>query len=202
MSVPTYYVGLDLDLTGKKLTACIGTRPWKLAAGPFTVADSLTGFGELVAWLQSHHCSTEETVLCMPATGFLGEPLAYYMVAHGYRIAIERPIKIKRPFAAQGDLETAGDSRQVAEYAYRFSKQLQVWQPSPEILSRVRVLLDGNGSSNGHSKKGAARSSKAQSRRSGEPKKRKTSQQLTAVEAEIRDLVQPRPTITDDWPCY
>ncbi len=201
MSVPTHYVGLDLDLKGKQLTACIGTRPWKLLAGPNSFADSLAGFQQLVAWLQHQHCTTKATVLCMQATGALGEPLAYYLALRGYRVAVEPSIRIKRAFSA-GDANGHDiGCREIAEYAVRHSRLLHTWQPSETILRQVQVLLtDGRSKTRPSAKRSGAQPSGLRRASGGLVLLR--GERTRAVDVELRRLLMPQPTIAEEWPCY
>jgi transposase len=77
----------------------------------------------------------------MEATGVYGEALAYFLVARGYAVAVEPPLKVKRAFAPHGHKTDAVDSQQIAEYACRFSDELKLWQPRSEILEQIKVLL-------------------------------------------------------------
>ncbi len=201
MPAPTYFVGLDLDLKGKQIAACIGTRPWKLRAGPSAYADSLAGFQQLVAWLQHQHCTTKQTVLCMPATGFLGEPLAYYLALRGYRIAVEPPLRIKRAFSSgKQDRHDIG-CREVAEYACRHSRVLHPWHPSAEMLRQVQALLTHASSPTGRrAKKSAVQSTRSHG--AGGRLLLARGDRTRAVDTELRRLLRPQPTIADEWPCY
>ncbi len=201
MPAPTYFVGLDLDLKGKQITACIGTRPWKLVAGPSAYSDSLVGFQQLVAWLQHQHCTTKQTVLCMPATGFLGEPLAYYLTLRGYSIAVEPPININRAFPSRKQDRRDIGCREVAEYACRHSRLLHHWQPSADMLSQVQALLTNGSSQPRRSvKKSGALSTR--SRGAGARLLLARGDRTRAIDAELRRLLMPQPTIAEEWPCY
>ncbi len=197
MSAPTYFIGLDLDLTRKTLIASIGTRPWKKVAGPETFPDSVAGFQQLVAWLANHRCTKNQAVLCMPASGFIGEPLAYFLTARGYSVAIESPLKVKRAFASNGGNGHLPDSEQIAEYACRHSAHLQVWQPSPEMLSKIRSLL----AERGQPAPARTTAARAKAKRNGTGA-RARSDRLHAVDQEIRHLLAPPATIADEWPCF
>jgi hypothetical protein len=200
MPAPTYFVGLDLDLKGKQIAACIGTRPWKLLAGPSMYSDSLAGFQQLVTWLQHQHCTTKQTVLCMPATGFLGEPLAYYLALRGYRIAVEPSIKIKRAFPSGDENGHGIGCREVTEYACRHVKLLHPWHPSAEMLRQVQALLTDGGRSGSQVTRGKALA--ARSRRAGTHVLQARGERTRAVDAELRRLLQPQPTIAEEWPCF
>src|SRR4030067_481098 len=89
MTNATYFVGLDIAST--QFHAAIGTRPWKLLVHGQEFANTPDGFAQVLEWLQQHACTPANTVLCMEATGVYGEALAYFLVAHGYRLPLSPP---------------------------------------------------------------------------------------------------------------
>ena len=139
MTNATYFVGLDIAST--QFHAAIGTRPWKLLVHGQEFANTPDGFAQVLEWLQQHACTPANTVLCMEATGVYGEALAYFLVAHGYRLAIEPPLKVNRAFKVSGPKTDPVDSEQIAEYACRYEDELVLWQPPQELIEHLQVLL-------------------------------------------------------------
>lgn len=139
MATLRYFVGLDI--AAETFTAAIGTTPWKLLVKANQFDNSPDGFQQLCQWLRQHDCTPEQTVLCMEATGVYGEGLAYYLVAQTYQLAIEPPLKVKRAFKPSGPKTDAVDSEQIAEYAYRYSDELMLWQPPTALVEQLHVLL-------------------------------------------------------------
>jgi transposase len=70
-----------------------------------------------------------------------GEALAHFLAAQKIALAIEPPLKVKRAFETTGPKTDAVDSMQIAEYAYRFADELQLWQPHGEIFEQIQALL-------------------------------------------------------------
>lgn len=134
-----YFIGLDLG--SEQFYAAAGTAPWQLRVRATPFPNTPAGFDQFHAWLQEHAFAPERTVLCMEATGVYGEALATWLVAQGYPVAVEPPLKVKRAFAPSGAKTDAVDSQQIAEYACRFVDELQLWQPRPELLEHLQVLL-------------------------------------------------------------
>ncbi len=134
-----WFVGLDI--AAETFTAAIGTLPWRLLVKGTAFTNSPDGFQQLLEWLHAHGCERDQTILCMEATGVYGEALAYFLVAHGYRVAMEPPLKVKRAFHPYGRKTDAVDSEQITEYACRFSDELNFWQPPSELVEQLQVLL-------------------------------------------------------------
>ncbi len=134
-----YFVGLDI--AAEQFNAAIGTTPWRLLVKGTEFDNTSDGFEQLLTWLRQHHCAQDHTVLCMESTGVYGEALAYFLVAHDYRVAVEPPLKVKRSFATSGPKTDAVDSQQIAEYACRYVDELVLWQPPTELVEQLKVLL-------------------------------------------------------------
>ncbi|MEO0083856.1 MAG: transposase, partial [candidate division WOR-3 bacterium] len=69
------------------------------------------------------------------------EQLCYFLYSQGYQIAVEPPLKVKRAFSQSPKKTDIIDSKQIAEYAYRFYDELYRWQPNDEIVEQIKVLL-------------------------------------------------------------
>lgn len=139
MTNATYFVGFDIAQA--QFHAAMGTRPWKLQVHGTEFANTPDGLAEVLTWLQQHDCTPANSVLCMEATGVYGEALAYFLVAQGYRLAIEPPLKVKRAFKVSGPKTDPVDSEQIAEYACRYEDELVLWQPPQELIEHLQVLL-------------------------------------------------------------
>jgi transposase len=83
-----------------------------------------------------------KAVICMEATGVYAEARSYYFHVQDWLLAVHPPLEIKRAFAPVGHKTDAVDSRQIAEYAVRFTDKLRRWQPKKALLEQVRTLLN------------------------------------------------------------
>jgi transposase len=77
----------------------------------------------------------------MEATGVYSEAIVYYLAAKGFSVTVEPPLKVKRAFETSGHKTDAIDSKQIAEYAYRFKDELTFWEPKKEIVEKIQQLL-------------------------------------------------------------
>lgn len=139
MERPKYFIGADVS--SATFNVSVGTYPWRLVGSPESFENSAEGFGDFLAWLQKHGYTPDTSVVCMEATGVYGGLLAYSLVAHNYNVAVEPPLKVKRAFPTHGHKNDITDSRNIAEYAYRFYDELHFWQPPDEVLKQVKTLL-------------------------------------------------------------
>jgi transposase len=139
MSTLQFFVGLDI--ASEQFYAAIGTTPWQLVGKPTEFGNTPEGFEQFLTWLSTHGCTPATTVLCMEATGVYGEALAYFLAAKEFRVAVEPPLQVKRAFKPNGPKTDAVDSQQIAEYACRYTDRLRIWQPRPELIEQLDILL-------------------------------------------------------------
>lgn len=134
-----FYIGADI--AADTFAASVFRAERGCLATKEQIPNSTDGFQELFQWLEGHGITPENGVVCIEATGVYSEAFCYFVVAAGYRIAVESPLKVKRAFHPAGRKNDAVDSQQIAEYAYRFYDELSFWSPSSEIVEELRTLL-------------------------------------------------------------
>ena len=141
MDKPRFFVGIDI--AAATFTSAVGSLAdkWQMGAHPATFANEFDSFAKYVHWLQAQGVQPHNCVVCLEATGVYSEVLAHFLVANGFPVAVEPPLKVKRAFKPAGHKSDPVDSQQIAEYAYRFWDQLSLWAPRQEILEQIRTLL-------------------------------------------------------------
>ena len=143
MNRPALYIGIDVG--SETFTASIGKYSeevgWKIVAKPTSFDNAYDAFSQFLFWLKTNEAPPKDCIVCMESTGVYGEALAYFMVSNDYKTVIEAPLKVKRAFAPEGHKSDPVDSRQIAEYAYRFFDQLRYWQPKAELIEQLKTLL-------------------------------------------------------------
>lgn len=98
------------------------------------------GFSHLLEWFDQQGVEITQSIICVEATGVYGEALCYFLYAHGYKVAIEAPHKVKRAFDKE-DKTNIDDAQQIAEYAYRYFDKLKLWEPNDPRVEEIRILL-------------------------------------------------------------
>jgi transposase len=137
----TYYVGIDIS--SETFTSSIGTgdQGWSVLGKAETFANTQEGNKDYLKWLAQQDVKPGNSVICMENTGVYSEQIAYFLLSQGFQICIETPLKVKRSFKIDGHKTDPVDSRQIAEYAYRFYDELRIWKPRREVLEQVKILL-------------------------------------------------------------
>lgn len=134
-----YFVGIDVAANTFAASVYHPDRR-HLTTEPL-LANTEKGILAFIAWLHAQKCTAKRTVVCMEATGVYGLELATRLVAAGYRVAVEPPLKVKRAFQPGGPKSDPVDSRQIAEYACRFADELTFWMPPSDVVAEIQMLL-------------------------------------------------------------
>lgn len=134
-----FFIGLDMACDD--FVASIYESPEKQVITKETIENNPHGFSALLNWLSQRKINNSNSIICMEATGVYSEACAHYLVANGFRVSVEPPLKVKRAFDPVGHKTDPLDSKQIAEYAYRYADELKFWQPRQQILEKVRQLL-------------------------------------------------------------
>jgi len=135
----TFFIGLDIACDN--FAASIYESPEKKIITKEAIENNPDGFTTLVNWLRQYNINNSNSIICMEATGVYTEACAHYLVANGFRVSIEPPLKVKRAFDPVGHKTDAVDSRQIAEYAFRYIDELKFWQPRQDIVEKIQQLL-------------------------------------------------------------
>lgn len=138
MGTPRYVVGIDI--AAETFTATVLSPPDQIVLISEQVPHDPQGYQRFTAELKQHHIGRKNSVVVMEATGVYGEQLCYFLHTQGYQVAVEPPNAVKKAFRFKQKNDTV-DSRQIAEYGYRFFDTLRYWKPKTEILEQIQTLL-------------------------------------------------------------
>jgi len=134
-----YFVGIDV--ASETFTVSVWVADHKIIVTEAALLNTKEGIAAFVAWLSTRGMCQAQTIICMEATGVYNEVLCTDLVAAGYRVAVEPPLNVKRAFQPGGPKSDPVDSRQIAEYAFRFSDVLTFWTPVAALVQEIRALL-------------------------------------------------------------
>lgn len=134
-----FFIGLDIACDD--FVASIYESPEKPVITKEAIENNPDGFSVLINWLKQHNINNSNSIVCMEATGVCSEACAHYLAANGFKVSVEPPLKVKRAFDPVGHKTDPVDSRQIAEYAYRYADELKFWKPKDEIVEKMRQLL-------------------------------------------------------------
>lgn len=129
----TYFVGIDIS----KAQLDCWLRPF---GQHLRCSNDKEGFEQLHKWLYSHGCEQSNTVLCLENTGIYGKRLLRALHKRGWRCSLEKTTvldKIGPDHHRKGD---RFDAQLLAEYASRFTDQLNMSEPAEAALDQMQQL--------------------------------------------------------------
>lgn len=135
----THLVGIDVS----KRT--LDVMLWDCQQDPVTknaleITNDVQGHAQLIDWLKKHKAPTETTVLCMEHTGRYNEVLLEHLTIAGWMCSVEKTTvleKVRPEHHRKGD---RFDANLLAEYAYRFSDKLSLYQAPDPVIEQIRLL--------------------------------------------------------------
>lgn len=138
-SRPSFIIGIDIadasfvgSLFHSSTQSVSATQTW---------ANTEEGFHAFEQWIKQHDLPSPAVLVCLENTGAYSEALCYRLAARGYQLAVEPPHKISQALSDGHRKNDALDSRQIAEYAYRFLDKLHIWKAPQELQEQISVLL-------------------------------------------------------------
>lgn len=128
-----YYVGIDIS---KAKLDC-----WLRPSGVHRCCkNSEQGFDRLRQWLTAHGCSPEDTVICLEDTGIYGKRLLVDLTNAGWTCVVEKTTITDKVRPEHHCKDDDYDASLIAEYADRFSDQLQPAAPPEQAIERMQQL--------------------------------------------------------------
>lgn len=168
---------------------------------PKTFDNSLEGLEAFLAWLEEEGLTPETTHLCLENTGVYSERLCYGLHDKHWPLSLIEPVKVWRAFNESRPQTDALDSLKIAEYGYRYSDKLSLWQPNEAIVEQIKVLL-ATREQLVEQKTALSNTRKALARKVVQTPAANTTlettylkQQIKALEAEIQRLINEHPSM-------
>lgn len=131
---------VGIDIAAETFTASCSDATFRKPFIGRTWPQTETGWQALADLLASHHIPRHDVCVCMEATGVYSERISHFFHAQGLPVYVEPPRTIKKGFY-DGNKTDPIDSRQIAEYPFRFPDRLHPWQPPQLIIDHLKTLL-------------------------------------------------------------
>lgn len=136
----TMNYAIGIDISDQTFTVSCVTPTFQRIFVSRTFAQSQEGWDQLLTLCDDYRLPKDRLFVIMEATGVYSERISHYLHQHGLAVFVEPPGKIHHAFYERGKTDPV-DSRQIAEYGFRFDDQLHHWQPKTEILDQIQTLL-------------------------------------------------------------
>lgn len=131
---------IGIDISSLTFTASCATAPGEYVFQGQDFDQTDTGWHNLLTILQDHRLPRSDIAICMEATGVYSERISHFLHGQGFPVYVEPPRSISKAFYEKEKSDPV-DSRQIAEYPFRFPDRLHLWQPPSEIIDQLKTLL-------------------------------------------------------------
>jgi transposase len=138
-SHPSFIIGIDI--AAESFVGSLFQPATQSVSAPQTWTNTEDGFHACEQWIKQHNLTSSTVLVCLENTGAYSEALCYWLAARGYQLAVEPPHKISKALSDGHRKNDALDSRQIAEYAYRYLDKLHIWKAPQELQEQISVLL-------------------------------------------------------------
>lgn len=134
---------LGVDVSKDSLSVCLGSLKSDLDKSFISGSDvskDLSGFNELLTWLDSVRDPSIELTVVMEATGVYHEEFAYFLFSLGYSVCIMQSGRVKK-YAQSLDQRSktdALDSKMLSMLGCE--RHLRLWEPPSSLLQELKLL--------------------------------------------------------------
>lgn len=135
----THYVGIDVS----KHT--LDVMLWHRAQDTLRktacqTSNDAPGHKRLVQWLTEHGAPIETTLLCLEATGGYDDALLEQLTLWGWICALEKTTVLQKVKPEHHRKADPFDADLLAEYAYRYSDKVSLYQAPDPVIEQIRLL--------------------------------------------------------------
>ena len=132
----TYFIGIDIS---KKVFDVAIIQNQRTTS--YVFENSKKGTNAFIRLLKNQKIALPNTLICMEHTGVYGKLIITRLVEKQAHFCVEMPIQITKSIGQLRGKNDKVDAKRIAQYASKNFNELQLYEPIPEILERVRILL-------------------------------------------------------------
>ena len=191
-----HFIGVDVS----KKTLDLSVRDQTAVIFHMQVDNSRQGIKTFTQKLKEYGIAVKTSLVCLEHTGLYNVVALDQFYQLGYSVWLESAVQIKRSMGLTRGKNDKIDAQRIADYAYRFSDKVALWEPSRDQLVHIkqlttlrRRLLDAKVQLNTPLKEGKAfldRKRHQELSRLCQRPIEAINQQISAVEREIRLIIQ------------
>ena len=134
-----YFLGVDIS--ADSFSASTISDPENVVFFVDDISNTFEGFESLNQNIVQNNIQPRDIIICLEATGVYAENLCYYFASKTYQVILADPHKVNHATRDTPRKNDHIDAQRIAEYAYRYTDKLSLWQPRDEILEQIKVLL-------------------------------------------------------------
>jgi len=135
-----YVVGMDISKHSFDVAILSSDKPEAIFHSVF--GNDTKGFSEMMIFITEvlPGFDSSKALFCMEATGLYCNALLQFFEGQRTNVWVENAVQIKRSLGVKRAKTDKVDSISIAKYAFKNTELVRVWQPSSEVLSKIKHL--------------------------------------------------------------
>ena len=135
----THFVGIDV--AKHTLDVMLWQHPQDtLRKTACQLTNDAPGHKRIVQWLSEHGAPRETTLLCLEHTGRYDDVLLEHLTLWGWICALEKTTVLQKVKPDHHRKDDPYDADLLAEYAYRYSDKVSLYQAADPVIEQIRLL--------------------------------------------------------------
>ncbi|RNL85398.1 IS110 family transposase [Sinomicrobium pectinilyticum] len=131
-----YFIGIDVS----KRTLDVAILKEQTTSS-FVFDNTVKGIRAFLRLLRNQGIALRDTLICMEHTGVYGRLVLSKLLEKQANICVEMALRIARSMGIQRGKNDKIDAIRIARYAAKNCDELALYQPVPEILEKVKILV-------------------------------------------------------------
>ena len=131
-----FYIGIDISKKFFDVAIINGD-----GTTSYVFENTKKGTNAFIRLLRNQKIKLEYTLICMEHTGVYGRLIIAKLVEKQAYLCVEMPIQITKSIGVQRGKNDNVDAIRIAQYAAKNYKELELYQPIPEVLEQVKIFL-------------------------------------------------------------
>ncbi len=133
----SHFTGIDIS----KLTFDVAIIDIDNKTSSYVFDNSLKGIKAFLQLLKNQKIPLSSTLICMEHTGIYGKLIITKLIEKQANLCVEMSLKIIRSLGLQRGKNDHIDAIRIARYAVKNKEELEIYEPVPEILDKIKTLI-------------------------------------------------------------
>jgi len=139
MKKQNYYHFIGIDIS--KLTFDVAVISNSEKPKSYIFDNTTKGIKAFLRLLKNQKIELADTFICMEHTGVYGKLIIAKLIEEQALICVEMSLRIMRSMGLQRGKNDKIDAIRIAQYATKNYNELEIYQPIPEILEKIKTLI-------------------------------------------------------------
>lgn len=131
-----HFIGIDISKDTFDVAVLSGGE-----TASFVFENTPKGTNAFLRSLRNQKIPLEQCLICTEHTGVYGKLLIAKLVEKNANLCVEMSLRIIRSLGIRRGKSDRIDAVRIAEYARKNVEELEIYEPLPEVLEKVRILL-------------------------------------------------------------